>query len=138
MIQKIERSPLCAKILIIDDDSRVLTAINDRLREMGCQCCLYNNACEAMARFASGDIDLVITDLTMPGVDGLSIIGLMRNTSDVPIIVVTGHGADYATLICQYENVTVLQKPFQSRTLKKCVHSSLLKSIAPERFPRVA
>src|SRR5882724_7678476 len=103
--------PLSGTVLIVDDDQRLLDVIRTRIEAMGCRCITCDNAGEAMVDYAKGGIDLVITDLSMPGVDGLSIIGLIRNESDVPVIVITGHSDDYGRLIHRFPNVSIILKP---------------------------
>jgi DNA-binding response OmpR family regulator len=120
-----ERNFQSAAVLVVDDDPKLLSALSTRLSEIGCRCTACGNASEAMVQFAAGAFDLVITDLTMPGIDGLSIIGMIRSQSDIPILVVTGHSAEYGPLIVGYPNVTVIRKPFESRALIACVRSLL-------------
>ncbi|HUB26238.1 MAG TPA: response regulator [Tepidisphaeraceae bacterium] len=106
------KSRKSARVLIVDDDRRVLGALSQQLKEIGCSCVTCDNGSEAMLQFASGRVDLVVTDLTMPGVDGFSVINLIRSESAVPIIVVTGHFDDYQEVLGRYENITTLRKPF--------------------------
>jgi DNA-binding response OmpR family regulator len=124
-----------AKILIVEDDRRLLDALETRLAAMGCDCTCHDNASEAMVQFAAGNFDLVITDMTMPGIDGLSVIGMIRSQTKVPILVITGHSAEYARSIIAYPNVTLIPKPFKLPELTACVRSLLLKT--PERETRL-
>lgn len=123
-----KRSLLPAKILIVDDDRRLLAAIKTRFENIGCTCVTCDNAGEAIAHFTMGGIDLVITDLTMPGIDGLGMIGLIRSQSNIPIVVLTGHADDYGPLSCQYDRLILIRKPFAARFLIACVHGELLAS----------
>jgi DNA-binding response OmpR family regulator len=124
---------LSAKILIVDDDRRVLAAISTRLEEVGYQCISCYNAYEAVATFfTAGGVDLVITDLTMPGMDGLSIVGLVRSYGEVPIIVITGDIDAYWRLVTRYNRISVLRKPFEPHALISCVRSVLADSSVHE------
>jgi two-component system response regulator FlrC len=114
-----------ANVLVVEDDPQLLAALGARLSEIGCRCTACGNASEALVRFAEDTFDLIITDLTMPGIDGLSVIGMIRSQSEIPIVVVTGHSAEYGPLIKGYRNVTVLRKPLEPRALIACVRSSL-------------
>src|ERR1700722_12661704 len=100
------RSFETAKVLLVDDDRRLLSSLNFRLCQMVGRCTCCTNSGEAMMQFMSGHFDLVITDLTMPGIDGLTIVGMIRSQSNVPIIILTGHCDDYYTSIVGYRNVT--------------------------------
>lgn len=117
---------ICANVLVVEDDRRLLASMSRRLKAAGCRCITCDNAGEAMIQFTAGGIDLVITDLTMPGVDGLSVIGLIRSQSDVPIIVISGHAAEYAPLLSRYKNVTMIRKPFQLESFITRVQAALL------------
>src|SRR5580700_5962993 len=88
-----------ANVLVVEDDPQLLAALGARLSEIGCRCTACGNASEALVRFAEDTSDLIITDLTMPGIDGLSVIGMIRSQSEIPIVVVTGHSAEYGPLI---------------------------------------
>jgi DNA-binding response OmpR family regulator len=116
-----------ARILIVDDDRRILEGLRTHLSAMGYHCTTRGNAGEAMMQFAAGNFDLVITDLTMPGIDGLSIIGLVRSQSDIPILVITGHTAEYQPLIIGYPNVTLIQKPVDPQALRVYIRFLLLR-----------
>jgi DNA-binding response OmpR family regulator len=75
-----------------------------------------------MVQFANEEFDLVITDITMPGIDGLSVIGMIRSQSDVPVIVITGHASEYGLSVSAYPNLTLLMKPIDARVLISRVH----------------
>jgi DNA-binding response OmpR family regulator len=110
------------RILIVDDDVRLLTILNTRLSTAGWSCVLCDNASEAMVQFANEEFDLVITDITMPGIDGLSVIGMIRSQSDIPVIVITGHATEYGLSVSAYPNLTLLVKPIDARVLIARVH----------------
>ena len=116
-----------ARVLFVDDDRRLLDALSTRLSEAGCRCTACGNASEAMVQFATGFFDLVITDLTMPDIDGLAIIAMIRSQSEVPILVVTGHAEEYGRLFLGYQNVTLIRKPFDAKALVACACSLLSK-----------
>jgi DNA-binding response OmpR family regulator len=127
-----ERNLGPTRVLVVDDDSKLLTALKTRLSEIGCRCTACGNASEAMVQFAAGTFDLVITDLTMPGIDGLGIIGMIRSQSGIPILVLTGHSTEYAPLLVGYPNVTLMRKPFEPQALMACVRSLLAEKPDPK------
>jgi DNA-binding response OmpR family regulator len=136
MVHDITRDGPRPQVLIVDDDRRLLWALGVRLEQNGCRCITCNNASEAMVQFATADVELVITDLSMPGIDGMSLVGLIRCQSDVPVIVVTGNADDYGRLIKRYEHVTLIRKPFEPRELVACVHAAIHRKRT--RHPRSA
>jgi DNA-binding response OmpR family regulator len=125
-----------ARILAVDDDARVLAGLRAQLAPIDCNCKTCCNASEAMLQFATDDFDLVITDLSMPSIDGLSIIGMIRSQSNVPILVLTGHTVEYAPQLSGYGNVRTLRKPVDSEIFVSYVRSMLsgkYKSEVPAR-----
>jgi DNA-binding response OmpR family regulator len=126
-----QKSPL-AKVLVVDDDRQLLWALNTRLAQIGCECTVCANASEAMVQFASIGFDLVITDLTMPGIDGLAVIAMIRSQSPIPILVVTGHSREYGAAVAAYKNVTLVHKPLEPRVLIALVRSCLLRKLDPD------
>ena len=113
------------KVLIVEDDHRLLGALSRRMKEIGCACVSCDNASEAMLQFATGGFDLVVTDLTMPEMDGMSIIAMIRSQSDIPIIVVTGHAEEYARVLTTYRRITMIRKPFHPLTFVARVRATI-------------
>ena len=109
----------------MDDDRRLLAAMRERLESIGCSCICRDNVSEAMLQFSAGRIDVVITDLTMPEIDGLSVVGLIRSQSDVPIIVISGYSDEYEPLLSRYKSVAMIRKPFDLNSLLICVRAAL-------------
>ena len=131
-----EHNFLSARVLVVDDDPQLLAAMILRLSEIGCRCTACGNASEAMIQYAAGNFDLVITDISMPGIDGLSVIAMIRSQSEIPILVMTGHSAEYGPFIAGYKNVTLIRKPLEPRALIACVRSFLSETYADCRAVR--
>lgn len=82
-----------AKILIVDDQKSVLLTLEALLTKDGHSVVQSSNAWEAMRALAQGQIDLVISDVIMPGGDGYSLTRTIRkqpSLSKMPIILLTG------------------------------------------------
>ncbi|MBU2885957.1 SpoIIE family protein phosphatase [Gilvimarinus agarilyticus] len=81
------------KLLIIDDDKPVRHSISAFLEDSGYGVIEAVDGPAGLERFEQGDIDLVITDLRMPGMDGVSVLRQLRERScDIPVIVISGAG----------------------------------------------
>ena len=82
------------KILIVDDEKDILTFLDSMLTNEGFQVRSALRGDEAIEIFKSEPFDLVITDIRMPGMDGLEV---MRQTKqideDMEIIILTGYAA---------------------------------------------
>jgi DNA-binding NtrC family response regulator len=85
---------LNAMVLIVDDDPGLRLALRDRLEHWGCQTTQAADGQEALAACAKRQFDLVLLDLTMPGMGGLEVLERLRQdeyTADV--VVLTAHGS---------------------------------------------
>lgn len=81
-------------ILIIDDEKNIREGLSAALELDGYSVKLATNGAEGLALIEKGDIDLVITDLRMPGISGEEVLAKVRGESPgIPVIVLTGHGS---------------------------------------------
>lgn len=78
------------RLLVVDDDPRIASALADALRRKGYDVITAANAAEALA---APPVDLVLLDLGLPDMDGLDLCTELRKTSNIPIIAVTAKGA---------------------------------------------
>jgi len=83
-----------ATVLIVDDDSALLEALPEtlRLRMRGVTVETANSAAAALDRIATQDYDAIVTDIKMPGKDGLVLLTEIRERRpDTPVLMITGH-----------------------------------------------
>ena len=78
------------KILVVDDEPQIVTALSINLKARGYEVVAAADGTEALERAHEEDPDLVILDLGLPDVDGISVIGALRARSAVPILVLSG------------------------------------------------
>ena len=105
------------RILVIDNDEGLTQAVATRLESQGYRCTTANNGEQGLSEYSLGEIDLVITDLNMPSLDGVGLIDRIRTSSGVPIIVMTGFSDQYKRELRKIPNISVLQKPFETQVL---------------------
>jgi len=82
-------------VLVVDDDPALLEALPEtlRLRMNGVTVDTADSAAAALDRIASQDYDAIVTDIKMPGMDGLALLSEIRaRRPDTPILIITGHG----------------------------------------------
>src|SRR4051812_11259467 len=102
-----------ARILCVDDEEQVLTALGKILQRHGYQVVPARNAGEALHLHQETPADLILTDFQLPGIDGLELLGMLRRDRDrTPVIVLTGHGSiDHAMKACRAGADDYLTKP---------------------------
>jgi CheY-like chemotaxis protein len=112
-----------AVILLVDDEQGILNLITAVLRSAGHQTLSARNGLEALALYRSYSelIDLVVTDLTMPVMDGYELIGRIQETKPgAKIICMSGYLED----ICP-KGVKFLCKPFLAGDFRAAVDEML-------------
>jgi len=119
-------------ILVVDDDPDILKLMTMRLRAAGYDVIAVSNGEAALAHIALNSPDLVITDLRMPGMDGLTLFSAIRNSKPLlPVIIVTAHGSQAEALNAIQRGVfDFLSKPFDNKYLLQQIESAL------RRFPK--
>lgn len=77
------------KLLLVDDDPNVLSSVGRRLSFEGYDVDLAASGDEALKKVGTGEHDLLIVDVMMPGVDGLAVTRSVRRGSTVPVLMLT-------------------------------------------------
>ncbi|OGA21505.1 MAG: two-component system response regulator GlrR [Betaproteobacteria bacterium RIFCSPLOWO2_02_FULL_67_19] len=115
------------KILLVDDDKDLLQLIALRLGGAGYAVRCVESAQAALASLAMERPQLVITDLRMPGMDGLALFDTIRHTvPDLPVVILTAHGTIPDAVAATRRGVFgFLTKPFDSRMLLETVADAL-------------
>lgn len=106
------------KILVVDDEPAMVGALGALLGQAGHRIVAAYDGHEALRRFASEAPDLVLLDLAMPGMDGAAVCRAIRETSDTPIVVVSGEGDRTATVeLLDLGADDYVRKPFRADEL---------------------
>ena len=119
-----------ARILLVDDDHALLEALPEalRLRLDGIEIDTSDNAREALERLRDVDYDAIVSDIKMPGMDGLA---LLRDAQEArpgtPVLLITGHGEhDLAVQALRGGAYDFVQKPIDRdyfvASLERAVH----------------
>jgi CheY-like chemotaxis protein len=81
------------RILIVDDQESMRDMLSDLLDMMGYSPQAVEGGLQALASLESGPVDLVITDLNMPVMDGMELMRRIKESNPaLPVIVITGYG----------------------------------------------
>ena len=107
-------------ILIVDDEEAIREILTDFLEENGDFCYVASNADEALSSLTENPITLVISDIKMPGMDGIEFMKEAKQSfSDLDFMIMTGYASDYSyTNIINAGATDYMIKPFKLEELK--------------------
>ena len=139
MTEKLEiRTKGNPKILVVDDDERIRSLLVDTLSALGYHSLGAKNADEALSLLATEKVDLVIADVRMPKLNGLSLLRDIKNQNPLlPVLIITGynfaHSKDQAI---ESGADGFLAKPFRIGKIEELIQKSLgIKSACAEEKP---
>ncbi|HEX7898600.1 MAG TPA: response regulator [Planctomycetota bacterium] len=114
-----------ARLLIVDDDSRVRRFVRDVLVGAGHEVAAVGDAESAVARLLSFQPDVFVLDIHLPGMDGLSLARKLRKLH-VPVVVISVR-TDPHHKVKAHESgaITYLEKPFRKEDLLDAVRFAL-------------
>ena len=117
---------MTTRILTVEDDERIRTALRMALEDEGWTVEEVASGEEALVAFARNPADLVLVDITLPGIDGFDICRTIRRDSDVPIIIVTAR-SDTHDVVGGLESGAddYLTKPFAPKELSARIRALL-------------
>jgi len=106
-------------ILIVDDEKNYLTILSALLEDEGFEVLTALGGPEALDIHKSSDLDLILTDMKMPKMDGIELLeNIKKNDPDLPVIMMTAHGTvDKAVEAMQKGAYTYVLKPFDNERL---------------------
>ena len=121
-----------AKILIVDDEPRIRELIREHLQYAGYTCEEAADGSAALAQVTSSSYDLVILDLMMPFMDGMTCLRELRSRHiNTPVIILTARGEEYDKLAGLEGGADdYVVKPFSPRELVARVKAVLNRTLA--------
>jgi DNA-binding NtrC family response regulator len=125
-------------ILVVDDDENIRDTLYDLLSaEHDCQ--TAETAEQALARLEVDAYDVVLTDISMPGLSGLELLGTVRQKyPDTPVIIISGIGdQEHAQGLIRLGAFEYLLKPFRLEIVEKSVKRALDRRRNLLKSPRV-
>ncbi|HZI09688.1 MAG TPA: sigma-54 dependent transcriptional regulator, partial [Myxococcus sp.] len=135
-----------AKVLVIDDEANLRKVLAAMLRRDGFDVTVAENGEQGLAEFHKNGADIVVTDLVMPKVGGMEVLGTIRAANpDVPVIIITAHGTvDSAVDAIKAGAFDYITKPFDQSELSAVVakaaktNESARRSVRPDLKARAA
>lgn len=105
-------------VLVIDDDAELCDLLSELLGQEGFTVESVNDGAKGLVRAQSGQHDLVILDVMMPGLTGFEVLGRLRRSSTVPVLMLTARGEDVDRIVgLEMGADDYLPKPFNPREL---------------------
>lgn len=123
-----------ANILVVDDEMGIRALLSEILTDEGHSVELAENAAQARAVRERARLDLVLLDIWMPDVDGITLLKEWGASGQLamPVIMMSGHGTiDTAVEATKFGATAFLEKPITLQKLLRAVEQALVKPAAP-------
>ena len=114
-------------ILVVDDDAQMRSALSEAIQRLGHKAVLCDSGTNAVEKLGDASYSLVVTDMKMPKMDGLTFLKEVRKRmGNLPVLVITGFGTVENAVETMKEGATdYLMKPFSFDALGKTIESIL-------------
>jgi len=122
-------APVSRRILIVEDDTSTREVLAKFIKKEGHACATATDASDALQQMTSWQPDVVVSDVKMPGMDGLQLFGLIRqHFPTTSVIIMTGYGS--------VSDAVELMKRGASDYLLKPIHLPQLKAVIEDAIAR--
>lgn len=111
-------------VLVVEDDGPMRKLLHRQLTALGCEVDIARDGNEGLSLWECNDYDLVLTDFSMPGMDGSELASRIRGSKRgkgriVPLIAITGKAEDANERLCAVGVTGCISKPFSSVDLRR-------------------
>src|SRR5579863_2112241 len=116
-----------AHLLIVDDDQNTLASLARAFRLAGHEATVCDNAARALELIKIGGFDLVLSDVVMPGKDGLALLqDLKAQGTNVPVVMISGQAnIEMAVRATRLGAIDFLEKPLSTEKLLMTVENTV-------------
>jgi len=122
------------RILVIDDDVELCSLVGEYLEPEGFQIEAVHDGNRGLDRALNGDHLLVVLDVMLPGMNGFDVLRRIRNTSRIPVLLLTARGEDVDRIVgLEIGADDYLPKPFNPRELVARIRAILRRTQAGEK-----
>ena len=125
-----------SKILIVEDDLSIQALLHDFIEEAGHSVVLASDGVDALEKYSEQPFDLILLDIMLPKIDGYGVCAVIRQKSDVPIIMLTALDSEQEQikgLDLQVDDY--ITKPFSMPILIRKIAAVLRRSVKQENIP---
>ena len=123
---------MAKRILLVDDEPLIIKGLKYTLEQEGYETISAMDGEEALNIFFSNSIDLILLDLMLPKLDGIQVCQRIRESSNVPIIMLTAKGEDMDKILgLEYGADDYMTKPFNILEVKARIKNILRRAGQP-------
>ncbi|MGC4120736.1 MAG: sigma-54 dependent transcriptional regulator [Myxococcales bacterium] len=132
------------RVLVVDDDAAVSRVLGALLTQAGIPATIAASGEQALAVLAAQPVDVVVTDLKMPGMSGLDLLSKVQEQwPETPVVLITAHGTVATAVEAMKKGAAdFVQKPFERDEIlyvvKKALASAQAEDAHPSRLPAAA
>jgi len=120
-----------AKITLVDDDENIVTSVSLALESLGHKVKGFYDGASGLAALESDPPDLAILDVKMPRMDGMEVLRRLRQTSDLPVIILTSKDEEIDEILgFNLGADDYIHKPFSQRLLIERIRALLRRNEA--------
>jgi DNA-binding response OmpR family regulator len=123
-------------VLVVEDEASIASFVALYLKNAGYGVRSATNGAEALSEVNDGELSLVVLDLNLPDIDGIEVCRRIRQSSDLPILMLTARDEDVDKIIgLEVGADDYMTKPFNPRELVARVKSILRRTTSESRIP---
>jgi DNA-binding response OmpR family regulator len=123
-------------VLVVEDEASIASFVSLYLKNAGYGVRGATNGAEALREVGAGELSLVVLDLNLPDMDGIEVCRRIRQSSDLPILMLTARDEDVDKIIgLEVGADDYMTKPFNPRELVARVKSILRRTTTDSRLP---
>ena len=117
---------MAKRILLVDDEPILIKGLKYTLEKDGYETLVAYDGEEALAQFRENEVDLILLDVMLPKIDGITVCQRIREVSNVPIIMLTAKGEDMDKILgLEYGADDYMTKPFNILEVKARIKTIL-------------
>ena len=124
------------RVLVVEDEESYSDALAYMLRKEGYEVAVAATGPEGLAEFERGGADIVLLDLMLPGIPGTEVCRVIRQTSNVPVIMVSAKDEEVDKVVgLELGADDYVTKPYSPRELVARIRAVLRRGVEPDLAP---
>lgn len=126
-----------SKILVVEDDLSIQALLHDFIEDAGHSVVLAADGVEALSKYSEQQFDLILLDLMLPKIDGYGVCEVIRQKSDVPIIMLTALDSEQNQIKgLDLQADDYITKPFSMPVLLRKIAAVLRRTARQDEMPQ--